>query len=192
MDVHARPAALPEVPAWLKTFQVRCRRPEGGHALARSMTGRLTELPTKHGETMAQALPAPSAQRWQACLTHRPWDAEDRTRQRVQTLMAEVTLGDGVVVDDPGGAKHGQGSVGVARPYAGTLGQGGICQGAVTCGSTDPQATWPVAGRWYLPEAWAEDAERRQQARVPAAVTGHTKPELALSRLEQARGWGVP
>ena len=86
--------------------------------------------------------------------------------------MAAATLGDGVVVvDDPGFAKQGQGSVGVARQYSGTLGQGGNCQVAVTCGSTDPQATWPVAGRWYLPEAWAEDAERRQQARVPAEVT---------------------
>ena len=58
MDVHARPAALPEVPALLNTFQVRFRRPEGGHALARYMTGRLTELPNKNGETMAQAIPA--------------------------------------------------------------------------------------------------------------------------------------
>jgi hypothetical protein len=134
----------------------------------------------------------PSAQRWQECLTNLPWDEEDLNRQRVQTLMAEATLGDGVVVADPGVAKQGKGSVGVARQYAGTLGQGGNCPVAVTCCATDPQATWPVAGRWYLPEAWAEDAERRQQARVPAEVTCHTKPELALSRLEQARGWGVP
>jgi hypothetical protein len=43
MDVHASPAALPEVPALLNTFQVRCRRPEGGQALARYLTGLLTE-----------------------------------------------------------------------------------------------------------------------------------------------------
>jgi SRSO17 transposase len=193
MDVHASPAALPEVPVLLNTFQVRCRRPEGGQALARYLTGLLTELPNKNGETTAQAIPAPSAQRWQECLTNLPWDEEDLNRQRVQKLMAEGTLGDGVVVvADPGVAKQGKGSVGVARQYAGTLGQGGNCPVAVTCCATDPQATWPVAGRWYLPEAWAEDAERRQQARVPAEVTCHTKPELALSRLEQARGWGVP
>jgi hypothetical protein len=35
MDVHASPAALPEWPAFLRAFQVRCRRPEGAEALER-------------------------------------------------------------------------------------------------------------------------------------------------------------
>jgi SRSO17 transposase len=74
----------------------------------------------------------------------------------------------------------------------GTLGQVGNCQVAVTCGDTDPQATWPVAERWYLPQAWAQDPARRRQARVPAEVAFQTMPERALALLDQARAWGGP
>jgi hypothetical protein len=35
MDVHASPAALPELQECLACFQVRCRRPEGRAALER-------------------------------------------------------------------------------------------------------------------------------------------------------------
>jgi hypothetical protein len=35
MDVHASPAALPELPECLACFQVRFRRPEGRAALER-------------------------------------------------------------------------------------------------------------------------------------------------------------
>jgi hypothetical protein len=69
MDVHTSPAALPELQAFLGAFQVRFRRPEGRAALERYTTGLLTELPTKNGDTIAQAMPGTSAQRLQEFLT---------------------------------------------------------------------------------------------------------------------------
>jgi SRSO17 transposase len=80
----------------------------------------------------------------------------------------------------------------VARQSSGTLGQVGHGQMAVTCGYTDARATWPVAVRLYLPQTWADDPERRQQARVPAEIPVQTKPAIALALLDQARAWGVP
>jgi SRSO17 transposase len=193
MDVHASPAELPELREFLGTFQVRFRRPEGTEALERYMTGLLTELPNKNCDTMAQAVPGTSEQRLQEFLTNMQWDEVDLNRQRVQKLTAEATLGDGVLVlDDTGFPKQGKTSVGVARQYSGTLGKVGNCQLAVTCCYTDPQATWPVAVRLYLPKAWAEDPERRGKTRVPAEVTFQTKPEIALALLDQARAWAVP
>ena len=107
-------------------FQVRFRRPEGREALERSTTGWLTALPTTHGDIMAQAVPGMRAQRWQAFLTKMPWDEEVLNRQRVAQLLAEATMGDGVlVVDETGFPKPGAASVGVERQYAGTLGQVG-------------------------------------------------------------------
>src|SRR4051794_22570683 len=91
MDVPASPAELPEWHACVGAFQVRCRRPEGRAALERDPTGLLTELPNQHGDPMAQAGPGTRAQRWQECLTHRPWDEEDLNRQRVQKMRAEAT-----------------------------------------------------------------------------------------------------
>ena len=193
MDVHASPAELPELKEFLGAFQIRFRRPEGAAALERYLTGLLTELPNKNCDTLAQAIPSTSEQRLQEFLTNMQWDEEDLNRQRVQKMLAEATLGDGVLVlDDTGFPKQGKASVGVARQYSGTLGRVGNCQIAVTCCYTDPQATWPVGVRLYLPQAWAEDLERRSKARVPAEVAFQTKPEIALTLLEQARAWGVP
>jgi SRSO17 transposase len=193
MDVHASPDELPELKECLGSFQVRFRRPEGADALERHTTGLLTELPTKHCDTIAQAVPGTSEQRLQEFLTTMQWDEEDLNRQRVQKMIAEATLGHGVLVlDDTGFAKQGKASVGVARQYSGTLGKVGNCQIAVTGCDTAPQAMWPVAVRLYLPQAWAEDSARRGKARLPAAVTFQPKPEIALARRDQALAWGVP
>lgn len=193
MDVYASPAELPELQEFLGAFQIRFRRPEGRVALERYTTGLLTALPNKHGDPIAQAVPGTSAQRWQEFLTKMPWDEEDLNRQRVVKMLAEATTDDGVLVfDDTGFPTQGTVSVGVERQYAGTRGKVGHCQIAVPCCSTDPQATWPVAVRLYLPHTWAHDPERRQQARVPVESPCQTKPAIALQRLDQARAWGVP
>jgi hypothetical protein len=129
----------------------------------------------------------------QEFLTTMDWNEADLNRQRVQKMIAEATTGDGVlVVDETGFPKRGTASVGVARQYSGTLGTVGNCQMAVTCCSPDRRATWPVAVRVYLPKSWADDPVRRQQERVPRAVTFQAKPEIALALLDHARAWGVP
>jgi SRSO17 transposase len=193
MDVHASLASLPELDDFLSTFKVRFHRPEAEAALERYLTGLLTELPKKNCDTMAQAVPGTHEQRLQGFLTTMQWDEEELNRQRVEKMIAEATVGNGVLIfDDTGFAKQGKASVGVARQYSGTLGKVGNCQVAVTCCYSDPQASWPVAVRLYLPEAWTADPERLQRARVPADVTFESKPEIALSLLDQARAWGVP
>jgi SRSO17 transposase len=146
MDVHASPTELPELNEFLRTFQVRFRRPEGEQALERYLTGLRTELPNKNCGTIAQAVPWTSEQCLQEFLTNMQWDEADLNRQRVGKMLAQATLGDGVLVlDDTDFAKQGQASVDVARQYAGTLGKVGNWQVAVTCCYTDLQATWPVA-----------------------------------------------
>jgi hypothetical protein len=70
MDVPASPATLPDLEEFLASFQVRFRRPEGAAALERYLTGLLTELPNKHCETIAEAVPGTSEQCLQAFLTN--------------------------------------------------------------------------------------------------------------------------
>jgi SRSO17 transposase len=193
MKVHASPTTLPELNAFLSTFHLKFRRSEGKAALERYLTGLLTELPNKNCDTMASAVPGTSEQRLQEFLTKMQWDQDDLNRQRVEQLITDTTVGNGVLIfDDTGFEKKGKASVGVARQYCGRLGKVGNCQVAVTCGYADARASWPVAVRLYLPKAWSEDPERLERARVPADVTFKTKAQIALELLDQAHAWGVP
>src|SRR6188768_1963570 len=190
MDVHASPAALPELEAFLSTFKVRFRRREARAALERYLTGLLTQLPNKNCDTLAQAVPGTHEQRLQGLLTTMEWDEEALNRQRVEKMIAEATVGHGVLIfDDTGFAKQGKASVGVARQYSGTLGKVGNCQVAVNCHYAERTIAWPVATRLYLPKDWAGDADRRTKAKVPEAVTFRTKPEIGLGLLDQAKAW---
>jgi SRSO17 transposase len=129
MDVHASPAVLPELAAFLSMFNLNFRRSEGKAALERYLTGLLTELPNKNCDTMATAVPGTSEQRLQGFLTDMQWDEDDLNRQRVDKMIAEATLGQGMLIfDDTGFGKQGKASVGVARQYSGTLGKVGNCQ----------------------------------------------------------------
>jgi len=85
-----------------------------------------------------------------------------------------------LICDDTGFAQQGQCSVGVARQYSGTLGKVGNCQVTVNCHYAERTIAWPVATRLYLPEPWANDADRRQKAKVPDEITFQTKPQIAL------------
>ena len=51
---------------------------------------------------------------------------------------------------------------------------------------------WPVSGQLCLPEEWANDAGRCQQAHIPATETAATKLERALGLVDRAQAWGVP
>src|SRR3989441_10718098 len=188
MDIHASPASLPELDEFLPPSQVRFRRPEGEAALERYLTGLLPELPNKNCDTMAEAVPGTSEQRLQEFLTNMQWDERDLNRQRVAKMIAEATVGNGVLLfDDTGFAKQGKASVGVARQYSGTLGKVGNCQVAVTGCDSDLQARWPVAGRFFPPPEGADGPGRWRPGPGPADVPFQTKPQIALALLDQAR-----
>jgi SRSO17 transposase len=189
---HASSTPLPELAEFLAPFRVHFQRSEGPRALERYLTGLLTEHPNKNCDTLAEVVPGTSEQRLQGLLTDIAWDEDDLNRQRVERLLTLPTEGDGVlIVDDTGFAKQGQASVGVARQYSGTLGKVGNCQVTVNCHYAERTVAWPVATRLYLPQDWADDADRRKKAKVPEEVTFRTKPEVALGLLDQARAWGV-
>ena len=95
------------------------------------------------------------------------------------------------IVDDTGFPKKGKHSVGVARQYCGELGKQDNCQVAVMLAITNDHAGLPIAYRLYLPEAWANDPERRSKAGVPDQIRFQTKPEIALDQIRWALAAGV-
>jgi SRSO17 transposase len=96
------------------------------------------------------------------------------------------------IVDDTGFPKKGRHSVGVSRQYCGQIGKQDNCQVAVTLSLANAQASLPIAYRLYLPEAWAQDAERRTKAGVPQEIGFQTKPEIALDQIRAALAERVP
>jgi SRSO17 transposase len=189
---HAPSTPSPELSESLDPFRIHFKRSEGPQSLERYLTGLLTEHPNKNCDTLAQVVPGTSEQRLQGLLTTIDWDEDDLNRQRVERLLALPTEGDGVLIlDDTGFAKQGKSSVGVAWQYSGTLGKTGNCQVTVNCHFAERTIAWPVATRLYLPEPWANDADRRKKAKVPDEVTFQTKPQIALELLDRAKDRGV-
>jgi SRSO17 transposase len=90
------------------------------------------------------------------------------------------------IIDDTGFPKKGKHSVGVARQYCGQLGKQDNCQVAVSLSIANDHASLPVAYRMYLPESWANDAERRDKARVPEDLKFKTKSQIALEQIKWA------
>src|ERR1039457_4258484 len=74
------------------------------------------------------------------------------------------------IVDETGFTKKGTTSVGGARQYCGQLGKQDNCQIAVSLSVANDHASLPIAWRLCLPEAWANDADRRAKAGVPENV----------------------
>lgn len=89
------------------------------------------------------------------------------------------------VIDDTGIPKKGRHSVGVARQYCGALGKTANCQVAVSVSLVNKTMSVPAAWRLFLPEVWAEDAERRKKASVPKDVVHQEKWRIALEEIDR-------
>jgi SRSO17 transposase len=115
------------------------------------------------------------------------WDGEEVLRiardYALEQLERHAPVG-AWVVDDTGMPKKGRHSVGVARQYCGQLGKQENCQVAVSVSLANAVMSVPAAYRLYLPEEWAKDRARREEARVPKEVRFQKKWEIALAEID--------
>jgi SRSO17 transposase len=162
-------------------------------------TGLLLPGERKSVEPMAARLAPDNVRRTHQSLHHvvadAPWSDEDLLRQARKYVLAAMTEKEPVaawVVDDTGFVKKGTHSVGVARQYCGQVGKQENCRVAVSLSVTTKTASLPVAWRLYLPEIWAQDEERREQAGVPEEIGFATKPAIALQQIRGAVEEGIP
>ena len=170
-----------------------------GHAdraepLSDYCTGLLLPLERKSVEPLAAVTAPQRVSAKHQSLLHfvgkAPW-SDERVLAKVRELVVPVIERSGPIkawiVDDTAFPKKGRHSVGVARQYCGQLGKQDNCQVAVTLSVANDAASLPIAHRLYLPEAWANDAERRAKVGVPEDVVFQTKPEIALDQIRAAQ-----
>src|SRR5215210_2037356 len=118
---------------------------------------------------LSRRVPGGNEQNLQQFINQSPWDPAPILAAYRARMAAAFAADDGVIViDDTGFPKQGKQSVGVARQYSGTLGKRANCQVATSLHYASARSDYPLALRLYLPEAWASDPERLEQARVPS------------------------
>lgn len=117
------------------------------------------------------------------------WSDRDVRRvaaEHIITALEEREPIEAWIVDDTGFIKQGTHSVGVQRQYTGSAGKITNCQLGVSLAVATNTEQAPIDFELYLPRSWAEDPDRRKEARIPDDVPFRTKPELALQMIRRA------
>jgi SRSO17 transposase len=188
-----------EVETWLEELQEVHRRIapyfRRSEPRARSlayMKGLLSGVERRNGWQLAEQAGEVTPDGMQRLLANADWDVEG-VREELQDYVVE-TLGAKdvvLVVDETGFLKKGKKSVGVKRQYSGTAGGVENAQVGVFLAYATSLGTAFIDRELFLPEEWADNAERRDEARVPIDVTFKTKPQLALSMFKRSFRAGV-
>ena len=170
----------------------RFGRAEPRRRAASYLRGLLSPVARKNGWQLAEAAGDATPDGVQELLSRVQWDA-DAVRDDLQAYVVEHLADPGavLVLDETGFLKKGTKSAGVQRQYTGTAGRIENAQVGVFLGYAGQHGRALIDRALYLPEDWAGDAARRQEARVPRPVAFTTKPKEGLLMLERARAAGV-
>jgi len=148
----------------------------------------------KNMERMEERVPNADEQQLQHMLSDSPWGHQAVMDQ--VALEADGLLGGNrnscLLIDESGFKKSGKFSVGVGRQWCGRLGKVENCQVGVFAALGRNRRVTLVNERLYLPEKWASDRQRCEQAGIPEEFRGFkTKVALALEMVEHQRRIGV-
>ena len=137
----------------------------------------------------------------QCFLTQSPWNQTrvgDQLQQRIAHKHCPVPgeprepddLAVGLV-DETSDIKYGPKTPGVQRQYLGSRGK--VDNGIVTVhlGFHRQGLSTLIDSDLFLPEAWAEDWDRRREAGIPDELTHRSKPQIALEQIDRALANGV-
>src|SRR4029450_3290562 len=157
------------------------------------LEGLLSAAKRKNGWELAEQIGDARPWRTQRVLSHVLWD-QDAARDLCRGYVIEhLGTADGVlIVDETGFLKKGEHSAGVARQYSGTAGRIENVQIGVFLAYASNKGHALIDRELYPPEAWCDDAARRDEAAIPEAVSFATKPALARRMISRALDAGLP
>lgn len=188
-DAEVRPGllrgVLPRLESFLEPFAESLICPEQRINAHHYVSGLLSDLSSKDAESIAY-LHDRERQGLQKFIGQVHWDHTPLIRELARQVGHRLGEDAAVLVFDPSAfAKKGTKSVGVQRQWCGRLGKVENCQVGVYLGYVSHQGHALVDSRLYLPEDWAKDKGRRQEAGVPTEVRFRTRHELALEMLDE-------
>jgi SRSO17 transposase len=148
--------------------------------------------------SIAEAAGQEGWRRMQDLLGSYRWDWAD-LRDRLPALARvwlpcdpDDLVGPGLAIDETAQLKKGTATAGVAPQHAGCTGKVDNCVTTVFCAYVTTSGQAWVDFDVYLPQRWADDLPRRQDARVPDELAMRTKPQLATAQLNRLVKAGLP
>jgi SRSO17 transposase len=191
MDVAQLRRLKPELNKFLKLFDACFPRKDTRAHLPVYICGQLSNLPRKSVEPIA--LEADVAPRTlQEFLSQHRWP-EDHLRDRFQQLVRDEHSGSHTIgiIDETSFVKKGDKTPGVKRQWCGAAGKQENCIVTVHLGYARDDFHCLLDGELYLPEDWAKDPERRQEAGIPEDMSYRSKWRIALELYDRAVGNGL-
>jgi len=191
MDAKQIRGLRPMLARFLKHFDDCFQRKDTRAHLSVYVEGQLSDLKRKSVEPIALAADVP-VRTLQEFLSQHRWQ-EDLARNRLQQIVAKEhahphSVG---VIDETSFVKQGDKTPGVQRQYLGTVGkqENGIVTVHLAYAVDDFHCL--LDGELFLPESWAGDPARCQEAKIPEGMTYRPKTEIALELLDRAQANGI-
>jgi SRSO17 transposase len=120
------------------------------------------------------------------------WD-EDGLRQRLHTIVATEHASPRSIglIDETSDVKKGVKTPGVQRQYCGAVGKQENCIVTVHLGYAVDDFHTLLDGELFLPESWANDRQRCQEAGIPDTMKYRPKTEIALELYDRSVSHGI-
>jgi SRSO17 transposase len=193
MDATGLRSLKPELNVFLKRYLPLFGRVENQEHAGRFVQGLLAGGDRRNIENIAEKIDGGVVRTLQKFISQAVWDDRSILSEVRRHVVESLGDDDAVLnVDETGFPKKGTKSVGVKRQYAGILGRIDNCQIGVFVNYSSANGHALLDRRLFLPEEWAADRPRRQEAGVPETVVFRTKPELGLEMVQAASAAGVP
>lgn len=181
-----------ELDAVAAKLAARFERAEPRQRALRYLTGLLSTTERKNGWQLAELAGEPTPDGMQRLLSTAHWDADAVRDDLVAYVLTHLADPQAILVlDETSFVKKGTKSVGVAPQYCGTVGKIANCQVGVFLAYATRHGPVLLDRELYLPQEWADDAERRTEAGVPAGARCIPKPTVGKRLLERAFAAGV-
>ncbi|WP_428936965.1 IS701 family transposase [Fontivita pretiosa] len=194
MNAEQLASLQPALSAWVQSFRPCFKRAVTFDYFQSYLLGLMADLRRKSVEPIALACGV-AVRTLQEFLSLFAWDHARLEKMLIHRVADRCPQGGIGVIDATGHPKQGDKTPGVQRQYCGESGKIENCVVAQHLLFTDNDAKNPfscvLASDLYLPQDWAADRDRCEEAGIPAELVCRAKWKIALEQVKQALAGGV-